>query len=210
MFMNSDFPTVSVYVAVFRVFFSGSKGAFHSTWCGQIGRNTQCFPKPPMTFDRGKLRFHKLDRIIFPWNADQKCGTWIPWYDTKPPPASKFGGFFPPKSPEKWLYTLSPKIMEVENSPKWKETNIYWRDTHFPLNHDYGRFRVAWHQQKLRFLLLDDAVSELLKTLDPALPCALGFVKTTGVVVKARSVMVFDYLIGFESREMRVYDLNNK
>ena len=70
--------------------------------------------------------------------------------------------------------------------------------------------RVAWHQQKLRFLLLDDAVSELLKTLDPALPCALGFVKTTGVVVKARSVMVFCYLTGFESREMRVYDLNNK
>ncbi len=30
-----------------------------------------------------------------------------------------------------WQYTLSPIIMEVENYPKWKETNI--GGTHFPL-----------------------------------------------------------------------------
>jgi len=40
-----------------------------------------------------------------------------------------------------WMCTLSPIIMEVENYPIWKETNI--GDTpifhHFSLNHDYGR-----------------------------------------------------------------------
>ena len=94
----------------------------------------------------------------------------------------------------------------MESSPKWKESNI----GETPIFHWTMIMggRVAWHQQKLRFLLLDDAVSELLKTLDPALPCALGFVKTTGVVVE--SPVVFYYLIGFESREMQVCDLNNK
>ena len=42
--------------------------------------------------------------------------------------------------------SLSPIIMEVENYPTWKETNI-WRYTHFSLNHDCGR--KGMDQQKL-------------------------------------------------------------
>ena len=32
---------------------------------------------------------------------------------------------------------VSGRVMEVENHPKWKETNI--GGTRFPVNHDYGR-----------------------------------------------------------------------
>ena len=98
-----------LYMLPFKVYETRSKGAFPPLGVGKQD-GTQCFPKPPMTFDRGKLRFqgilvgnakktHEQTMHEHPetvpswigsfshWNADQKCGTWIPIAMIPPPPA---------------------------------------------------------------------------------------------------------------------------
>ena len=46
----------------------------------------------------------------------------------------------------RWSWRVGPWVqvmMEVENHPKMKG-NSYWRHTHFPLNHDYGRKGIPY------------------------------------------------------------------
>ena len=71
--------------------------------------------------DRLSLRPRECDMLSVQGLEKTKC--WILW----------------PKKNQH--ITLSPIIMEVENYPKWKETII--GETHFALNHDYGRKGIS-------------------------------------------------------------------
>ena len=87
-------------------------------------------------------------RKTAPWFLPGRWRFWVgaPWFTAQHgwgagPPSQSVSGFSPIlKTLRPWIRDSLSPIIEVENDPPLNERKrSYWRYTHFPLNHDYGR-----------------------------------------------------------------------